>query len=867
MTIRDCIDSAVDGGELTPQEGDELKALYDDFNRQARLEMGDEDAAQVAKQATVERLEAEALHRRRQALLTLRASERIKQDLQAHINSRGEVDPAQALIFHLEHFGNAKFSSVEGRRKAILGRAHAQMEELLFEFRRTAVSGRTRNKARLENVVREAFGEGSGDEAAGALARSWAETAEGLRQRFNRAGGAINRREDWGLPQMHDARALRKAGLEAWKARIAPLLDPARMTHPLTGRPVAGGELDNVLEHVWHSIVMDGWNTRSPSRQPRGRGSISSQRTDHRFLVFKDADSWLSYQRDFGEGDPFAAMMHHLNMMARDIAALEVLGPNPQATLLWMQQIVEQQATARSAGREATFPTRHPTTGRKITARSALDYAKGAIARSNAMWAHMRGSVEAPTNTLIADWLDAASNVVVSSSLGAASLTAISDLAFQQATRMFAGLPAARVLPDLVKQFGRSNRREAVRAGLILDSAVNVMHKQARYVGSLAGPQWSRVLADRVLTWSGLTPWTQAGRHAFGMAFEATLADHVGLRLSELPTPLREAFGRYGISEADWNIMRQAGLYEPQAGARFLRPSEIAELADGPALERIAKPLGIDEADEATRRQLAREGLERIAERYLEMIQSEMEFAVPSGSVRGRSILVGNQARGTLGGSVSRSFAMFKSFSVAMMLLHAQRVFWDVAGGKAARGAVYGGGLVIGSTLLGGLALQLKDISKGRDPRPMDTADFWGAALLQGGGLGIYGDFFFGELNRFGKGFETTLAGPLFGRLNNLWNLTGGNLVQFAGGEKTNVGRETVQFLRQNTPGGSIWYARLAYERVLLDQLQWLIDPDASRAFRRKEKFFRRQFDQDFYFRPGQLTPDRGPQIERALGR
>ena len=45
---------------------------------------------------------------------------------------------------------------------------------------------------------------------------------------------------------------------------------------------------------------------------------------------------------------------------------------------------------------------------------------------------------------------------------------------------------------------------------------------------------------------------------------------------------------------------------------------------------------------------------------------------------------------------------------------------------------------LIGTTLMGALAMQLKGlVGQGQDPRPMGNAKFWGAAMLQGGGLRI----------------------------------------------------------------------------------------------------------------------------------
>ena len=97
----------------------------------------------------------------------------------------------------------------------------------------------------------------------------------------------------------------------------------------------------------------------------------------------------------------------------------------------------------------------------------------------------------------------------------------------------------------------------------------------------------------------------------------------------------------------------------------------------------------------------------------------------------------------------------------------------------------------------------------------MDEPEFWGAAMMQGGGMGIYGDYLFGSVNRFGGGFAGSLAGPVTSRASNLWNLTGGNVIQFAQDEPTNLGRESVAFARMNL--SMPFYLRLAYERVLLD--------------------------------------------------
>ncbi|HYC63491.1 MAG TPA: hypothetical protein VEC14_02075, partial [Reyranellaceae bacterium] len=162
----------------------------------------------------------------------------------------------------------------------------------------------------------------------------------------------------------------------------------------------------------------------------------------------------------------------------------------------------------------------------------------------------------------------------------------------------------------------------------------------------------------------------------------------------------------------------------------------------------------------------------------------------------------------------------------------------------------------------------------GRDPRDMATPEFWGGALLQGGALGIWGDFLFSDLNRMGGGIVSTIAGPLAGRLDDLRNLTLGNAatgidnLAAAPGEekKTNIGREAVRFLKTNMPFGNVWYLKLAWEREVLDQLQYLADPEANKAFKRQQRFWQKDFGQEFYWAPGETSPARGPDLSAALG-
>lgn len=839
MAFLDCLKSAQDQGEITAQEAQRLKGHFESLLAQHAKD-SPTTAPFAARQALAEMLKADGLEKKRQLALTIRISNERWKDLQGFrtnrftrdgkkIQGKQVADVGEAAIHLLEHFGTAPFSSVRGRMHAIVGQAHSRMAGLLHEFRRSAIGGDKfrHGQARLANVVREAFGHNTDDEAAKGLAQAWSETAEWLRRRYNAAGGHIQKLENWGLPQQHDARALRRAGLDTWKAAIREKLDFTRMRHPLTDKPLTADELDDVLNHVFKSVTQEGWSTREARRQAFGAGSLANQNAEHRFLVFKSADDWLAYQKDFGEGDAFSSMMAYVNRMARDVAAMEILGPNPNGTIEWFKQIIEKEGQKAAGGEAAMLPHQ----GEK-----GLDYARGRIDKLDRMWASMRGELETPVNSKWANGFAAARNIITSSVLGGASLSSIGDVGTQILARNFSGIPAAKVMSDIVKGFTNAGRQEATEASLILDHAMHTFNRQARYIGTLSGPEWSQYLSDRILTWSGLTPFTQAGRHAFGLSFMREAAVRADLPFNDLPAAFKGTFERNGLTAADWNKIRAAGVYSGD-GIRLLRPKEIA---------------AVDE---------------KLAERWLEMINNEMEYAVPQGSVRAKTFLISQDQPGTFWGEITRSFAQFKSYGTLFMMLNAMRYVPMIAsqdGAIRARGARYAGALFITTTVMGALSIQLKQLAAGRDPRNMNDRKFWGAAALQGGGFGLFGDFLFSDVNRFGGGFPTTISGPTVQHLWDLWTLTGGNVIEAAQGKETKVGREFVNVLRANTPGGSLWYLRLGYERVLLDQLQYLLDPKANKAFKSKQQWWKRETGQEFFWTPGETSPDRAPDLTAA---
>lgn len=835
MSLRDCIDAAVREGRMTPEQADDLRARMDRFENELQLEYGPHAGEEAARRA-FDSFRHDRLEARRRRLLTAKiVGQRLAEQRQT-TDISGRPNRNRYLRNIVEDIGgDAGTSTVVQRYQALKGLAFGRMADLVQRFERDAL-GRTPDKAALRDVERAAFGEPSTEEA-GALAKGWADAAEFLRRRFNAAGGHIPKRQDWGLPQMHDAVAVARAQFPTWRDFVFSRLDRQKMLDRATGQPLTDGQLELLLRDVYETIVTEGSSKMQPTGRPAGR-SVALRRAEPRVLAFKGADAWMEYQEKFGSGNAFETMVGHIDAMARDVAAMEILGPNPLTGLRALAQDAEKRAKEMDAA--------EPRAGVTMSdrARMATDLATNT-------YDYFMGTTNRPVNAMTARVMSGTRNVLTSAFLGSAVISAMPSDAFMAArARAFAGLKQTRPFGDALRLMVPGNKDEKaqmMRAGLLAEGAVQVASAQARFLGEVNATGFTSRLADVTLRATGLSPWTQGARWTFQMEFLGNLAmrREKSLKALEAGDEVDQAFARtlrrYGLAGA-WDEVRATQPYRPQKGVDILRPEDVFSRADLPPSR--AEALGL---------------------RVLEMVQSETEYAVPSVSYRSRARFLGRNQRGTMQGELLRSTLMFKSFPVHMSQLMLNRVMIAGAEGGAQNAIGYVATMGLGLTLAGAISLQMKELSKGRDPRPMTgemTGKFWTAAALQGGGLGIYGDFLFADVNRFGGGLESTFAGPVVGLANDVREVTVGNMAQAAAGDDMRLGRDTTRLLRTYTPFlGSAWYARLAYERQVLDQLQMAVDEDASEYFRRRERTREREQGQGYWWPEGARAPERMPQM------
>lgn len=302
------------------------------------------------------------------------------------------------------------------------------------------------------------------------------------------------------------------------------------------------------------------------------------------------------------------------------------------------------------------------------------------------------------------------------------------------------------------------------------------------------------------------------------------IGEEAGARIERMTARLRKLAG----SDGDWSARLES-----------LR-SDLSAIAD----ELAALPDRL-ERDISSARARARDRLETKLRGYF---IDRIDHAVLTPGARENAIMRQGTRPGTALGEAARFFFQFKAFPITFIT-------------KALGPAVYGRGartlreallrgkgdmqglahLMVGTTVLGYLAMSAKDMLKGRTPRDPQDPETWLAAFQQGGGAGIYADFLFGEFNRFGGGAIATFGGPTVTSAEDLFRL----YARVRDGD--DVAAQAFRTALNHTPFINLFYTRIALDYLILHDVAEALNPG---SLRRLERRIERENAQRFMLKP-----------------
>lgn len=873
MSFFDCVQSAMDDPEVkaSRERGEKAQRMWqENADRFEAQGYSRHDAEVMAADVVKASFKKEAGAVRHTFLASMAVQKRI--DLEVKSATDLAADAVQAM------------SRLDFQARGLKRHFDNKMGEYLQLHHRDLLE-RAKNPVQYHMLMREMYGESTGDEMAKAMADAVRHALEDMRIMANSAGANIGKIDNW-FPQSHNRTSIINAGLdrwagtngwgrtrakleagksaanrdalfarsfEAWSDEVAPRLDWTKMTNDATGQPFqrpdgpppAPETQRRLLREIFDNIAY-GRNASDPKYGATQGAALHNRMSQSRVLYFKSADDWAAYNAKFGVSDPHGALMSHVHRMARDIAAMKNYGPNPNLGLQYRSDAIKAQAKARGLNPQ-NYEAKLQRAERMMAVYNGADVPSG-------YW-----------QTMFANFMANTRHLQTAAFLDSAMLSSLSDL---NSTKMAAQLIGAdrtgpfgrymSTITDMVKE-GRITTDEMRQWSWVADTTADAGAAVARFNGEAPGGGWANVLSSSVMKLQGLSQHTDASRFAGFQIIAGQAYNQIGKPFRDIEPGLLTIMREHGISEKDWlDFAKPEWAMEAGNGAKFLNPLHW----------RAATDLPMERADD-------------LFLKFQGAFEDYLELGTPTQSLFVRSF-VDPTAKGLRPGEpmyeALQSVKSFKSFvmahthniarSLRRMPDNASRFMWMAEN-------------VAGATVLGAMSLHLIELSKGNDPMNMNPEDhptFALKAAMKGGGFAILGDLVVTGETKWGGGYAGYFAGPSFQLAGDAYQLTLGNLseigVSMLSGQppskalaESEAGREAVKALDRYLPGGDLPYVRAAVDRLIMDSLYKTLDPDGAKYIENRATRANNLNSTGSWWMAGSPTPDRLPNMLNAIGR
>jgi len=650
----------------------------------------------------------------------------------------------------------------------------------------------------------------------------------------NRAGAFIRKLPGYVVRQSHDPYKIQRAGFKQWRDEILPLLDERTFE--------AGSDVDGFLLATYNGLV-SGVHLKVSTGQPsgfKGPRNLAKKVSAERVLHFKDGLAWNEYNKVYGTGSLREAFLGGLDRSGDSTGMMRRLGTNPESN--WNAALDELQLDLKNdpeglrkfqQDRGGLLKTRFSEIDG--TSRMAVNHVGARVASNLRAWQSM-------------------------AKLGGAVISAVTDLPVAASEMRYQGKgmlsSMGTLIGGMVKGKKPAEQREILSTlGVFFDSVRGEVVSKFSADDTLGG-KMSRA-QQLFFKLNGLTWWTDTMRSTAALMMSHHLAYNRTLDWDKMNPDLQRTLELFDIDAGKWDLLRSTPSKEAD-GREYMTTQGIDNIPEESlagylaSKGRTANAAAIGELREELRGSLR------------SYITDRASYAVIEPDARTRAIMRRGTQPGTVAGEFLRFVGQFKAFPIAVLQKSIGRELY----GRGYKPSAYGAGvgrelmqsmrsgngeklgvaqLMLWTTLFGYGAMSLKDIVKGREPRPADDPKTWVAAMLQGGALGLYGDFLFGEANRFGGGLTQSLSGPTLGLIDGGYDL----FARMRDGD--DAASASFRFAIQNTPFANLFYTRTAMDYLFLHSVQEALNPG---ALRRMERRIEKENAQQFLLRPSQTYQD-----------
>ena len=579
---------------------------------------------------------------------------------------------------------------------------------------------------------------------------------------------------------------------------------------------------ERMLYHVWFDIVTgrresaSGGDDLADFRPP---ASLARSVSKARVLQFKDPDAWFDYNERYGRGSVYSSAIGELDRAGRNSALMKAYGPAPEAARA--AEVDRLSNDARQRGDPGAV--------------AALNSRK-----TQASFDALTGRLNAPENLRFAMVVRSIRTVESLSKLGSMVLSKTTDLPMAAHTMKRAGATFLDGYRGSLAGIARLESDDAKHVAELLHVGTRAF--AGEMMGRFHGPDgpmgWGSWMSRLHYKANGFDFVNEGVREGAAIMYSRHLGLQADKSYDALNPGTRETFERFGIDSRAWDLARK-GLEPAADGAIYWTPEALDRVGDTD-LHRWAGLKGDARTPEAAQR--ARGDL---ALRFTTMIHNVIDDAVSEPRAREQVSTTAGLKAGTLWGEAARSMSQFHGFIRTILGRHLAPAAAGYAGASPVALMAH---FIVGSALAGFLSLEAKQLVAGRDPRDPADPHTWEASLVQGGGLGIYGDFLFGEENR--SGVSATLdsfGGPTLSDAEQV-----ASLVRHAvHGDDPNWVGEATRFGTTHLPLVNLWYTRLALDYLVLWRLQEASSPG---YLARYEERVREKQGTDFWLHPSMVN-------------
>ena len=491
-----------------------------------------------------------------------------------------------------------------------------------------------------------------------------------------------------------------KQAREVWKEKILPLLNMKETFFDTPALDLDGkinmAEANNILDEIFDNIT-----TGKPQLIVRGTGS------QNMFFYWKDMESWMTYNKQYGRGNFFNAMLADTQTSSNKIGMAEMFGSNPVATY---NDLAEIENKSNPVG-----------ASRKYQAKLAFDW--------------LSGQDRAPVNPNVSSFFASLRALTSAAKLiGRVTLLSIPDIAngimfahrwgysyFKSYGTYLSGM--FNVLPNEERKFLSNSFKEMTDTHLGYLARFIDANDMSGVINSMNTALYRATLMEALDRGNKLSAIQLQSR---------ILGENSSLEFGGLSDKMKKMLDKFNISDKEWNVLRNhTSNFQ---GKKLFTMDAMDKLSN----EDLRKIYGVDA--EHPLYQLKNELYRKVYAMF--DVASENSVLMPGAFMKSLSTF-GSKA-GTVHGELLRSIMQFKMYPLEYL----DRVLYQ--GLKSADGVQ--GKLIFGAALMGAtlpmsyLSIYLDNVGRGKSMPDWDRmnfgekVDFSKNFLLPG--IGILGNFF-----------------------------------------------------------------------------------------------------------------------------